>query len=596
MSDFMFSTTPKPKGELTRHIQSIYHNEAPGVSEYHGRWGSLAVSRNLYNGFQPYETAEHITVVIGGPVLYFQDNLFLTNGDPVAGTRAIYQRWQRGAMRWDKDLSGPFAILMIDKQDSQISCITDLMMFIPIYQFQHDGVVMLGTHVDALARAAGQTENLDTVSLADFILDYVVTYPYTAYKALRQCHPAAMHGFKRDEQGGVRPIEPHLYWLPEENNPYENIDQAALALRHGLQDYVERVTAGMSQVAQFISAGEDSRSLAGLLPKKLQRDAFVFLDSLNSEGRIAKAAAEAYEAKFHLKTRGKNHYLDILPEAADLVGSGHQYHHAHTLGFHRICELNRYPAVFGGFLSDTLLKALLSRKVRGHGRIPFVPSFFIPGEARSKQVNHDLFTANVLKAITERRRAHLQAVQQMRKRTAHEWFVLWPITMVYGMPLLYSNRRLFRSYEPFMAKEVVKISAAVPTSWKLNRRLFHKAMRPFLQPTRWLFHADGRLPYFPWYINMPVQFAVWFSRHIASRIKPNQGIQGSWGDWDQIIHGPEWQQAIELYAGGFKHLNKSMTKQKPEQALNDNSLNTVQKFNLMQVIYGLSKRDHSSIP
>ncbi len=590
MSDFIFSTTPKPKGVLTCHIQCIYHSDAPVVSEYHGHWGSLAVSRNHYNGFQPYETFEHIAVVIGGPVLYFQDNHHLTGDDPVAGTRAIYQRWQKGALKWDEDLSGPFVVLIIDKRQNQLNCITDLMMFIPVYQIQHDGEVMLGTHVDALARAAGQTENFDPVSLADFILNGVVTYPHTAYQALRQCYPAAIHAYKRDEQGRVRPSEPVIYWLPEEDNPYENIEQAALALRQGLQDYVERITSDMSQVAQFLSGGEDSRALAALLPKKLERHAFVFLDSMNREGLIAKTAAKAYEAKYHLETRSKNHYLDILPEAADLVGSGHQYFHAHTLGFHRTCGLRRYTAVFGGYLSDSLLKAHYSRKIPDYPRLPFVPSFFVPGETRSKQVNNSLFAGEVLNVITKRRRNHLQAVQCFRKKTAHEWFMLWPATMRDSMPNFYSTRRQFRSYEPFMAKEVIKISAAVPTSWKLNRRLFNKAMRPFLKPSLWIFHPDGRLPYFPWWINYPVQFAVCCSRFVGRRIRQTTGNQGPWCDWNQIMRGSEWQKVVKSYTDNFIRLNKLMKKPGLEQALNDHSLDFLQNINLLQVVCGLSKK------
>lgn len=590
MSDFIFSSKPKPRGELSSHLQSIYHKDAPGVSEYHGRWGSLAVSQNLYNGFQPYETADHIAVVIGGPVLCFQDNRFLIGDDPVAGTQAIFQRWHRGAMQWDEDLSGPFAILMIDKYDSQLICTTDLMLFIPVYQCQIDDEVMLGTHVDVLARAADQSGEFDQVSLADFILHHVVTYPYTAYKAIRQCHPAATQVYRNIGQNKISISEFSIYWAPVEDNPYENIGQGALALRQGLQDYVERVTDGMSRVAQFISGGEDSRALAGLLPKKLERDAFVFLDSMNREGHIAKAVAEIYEATFQYTTRGKYHYLDIMPEAVDLIGSGQQYFHAHVLGFHKTCQLSRYPAVFGGYLSDSLLKAVWSRKIRGHRFFPFVPSFFLSGETRTRQVNHKLFSTEVLNAITQRRRAHLNNVQKFRRLTDHEWFVLWPATMRVALTFIHSNRRLFRSYEPFLAKDVIKISAAVPTSWKLNRRLFNKAMRPYLRPSRWMLHADGHLPYFPWWINIPVQFSVLVTRHIAGLLRPYQGAQGPWSDFDQIIAGQAWQQAIERYTSGFKHLDASMFRQELKRALNDHSLNAVQKFNLMQVVYELSKK------
>ncbi len=164
MSDFIYSTVLQMKGSLAGHIRSIYHHEQPDVSEFHGPWGSLAVSRNPYHGFQPIETGSHIVVVIGGPVLYFRDNRFLNGNDVVAGTAAIYERLQSGTIRWDEDLSGPFVVLVIDKITRAIKCVTDLMMFIPVFQYEQNSTVMLGTHADALARAAGRDNVLDTVS------------------------------------------------------------------------------------------------------------------------------------------------------------------------------------------------------------------------------------------------------------------------------------------------------------------------------------------------------------------------------------------------------------------------------------------------
>src|SRR5699024_10278447 len=97
--------------------------EVPLVDEFHGRWGSLAISRNLYNGFQVLETTQHICVVIGGPVLCFQENSFLIQNSETAGTEAIYNRWLEGNIKWDQDLSGPFVVLIIFKNNSECLCI-----------------------------------------------------------------------------------------------------------------------------------------------------------------------------------------------------------------------------------------------------------------------------------------------------------------------------------------------------------------------------------------------------------------------------------------------------------------------------------------
>ena len=374
MSDFLYSSAQTEEGVLSRYIRAIYHHDPPeAVYEYHGNWGSIAVSKSRYNGFQPLETNRHIFIVIGGPVLCFTDNRFLTGAVPEAGTRRIYDRYLSGEISWTKDLSGPFAVLAVDKGRAALSCITDLMMFIPAYRFTQNGTVMLGTHVDALANAAGQAKNIDSASVVDFIINNVVTYPYTAYKNIRQCHPASIYRYETS-RGDCREKEHRIYWLPKENNPYANIAEAARDLQGGLQDFVNRATESMTHVAHFLSAGEDSRVITGLLPKTLQRDAFVFLDQMDREGHIARKIANAYKADFYPAYRDDTHYLDILPEATDLVGSGHQYKHAHSLKLHKKCRLDRYHAVFGGYLSDSFLKAYFARRIPKKNIIS-VPTF-----------------------------------------------------------------------------------------------------------------------------------------------------------------------------------------------------------------------------
>ncbi|MEN2996835.1 MAG: hypothetical protein ABC360_07590 [Acetomicrobium sp.] len=129
-----------------------------------------------------------------------------------------------------------------------------------------------------MAKTAGRTDNLDTASLADFVLNGVVTYPYTVYKDIYLTLPASITIETAD-----RVLTTETYWVPEETNPYKNINDAATALREGLKKHVDRITENMKEVAQFLSGDEDSRTLLGLIPLDLKRDAFIFLDSMNRE-------------------------------------------------------------------------------------------------------------------------------------------------------------------------------------------------------------------------------------------------------------------------------------------------------------------------
>src|SRR5699024_2226013 len=125
-----------------------------------------------------------------------------------------------------------------------------------------------------------------------------------------------------------------------------------------------------TNIAQFISGGEDSRTLSALL-ENIPRDSYIYLDSMNREGKLAKKIASKYNAKFNLSTREQMHYLHILEDCSDLIGTGAEYHHAHTYGFHR--SLDEFDGVFGGLFSDALLKGARIKKTQLSKKFIFLP-------------------------------------------------------------------------------------------------------------------------------------------------------------------------------------------------------------------------------
>lgn len=522
MSDFIYSKNTIEKGKLTEAIQQIYFEDKPSVTEFHGDWGSLAVSSNLYNGFQPYETKENIFVVIGGPVLCFKDNYFLKKESGDIGTKAIYDRWFEGKINWHSDLSGPFVIFTINKKTQEINLVTDMMSFIPVFMYKDLTNTIISTHVDVLAKVSEQLEEIDLVSFADFVLHGVITFPFTLYKNIYQINPASIYCIDQHSNS----IQNIYYWEPKEEYKYKTINEAAIELRKSLKSYVNSITENVNSIAQFISGVEDPRTLSALLQDK-PRDAFIFLDNMNREGVVAKKAATTYGARFHVKTRTKMHYVDILPASSRLVGSGAQYFHAHTYKFHKSCKLNEYSAVFGGLFADALLKGARVKKRRGASRFEFIPDIKRKNYSAGNLKNN-LFTEAILKELTNRRQSHLNYVRKFRVSSADEWFELWPSSMNMNIANIHVNRRLFRSYEPFMSNAIVKLSATVPQNWKLNRRLFHRAVKPLLKQTKWLLHGEGHLPYYPWYVNSFIQFGIWSFRQIGRKIGIIKGYQGPW--------------------------------------------------------------------
>lgn len=228
-----------------------------------------------------------------------------------------------------------------------------------------------------------------------------------------------------------------------------------------------------------------------------------------------------------------------------------------------------YPAVFGGYLSDSLLKGYYAHKSALRRRFKVLPDRFVEGETRSKPIKTNYFSSEVLDELGERRRTHLDVVRKFRPATVHEWFVLWPATMRQAIPNHCCNRRLFASYEVFMSHEVLKVSASVPTDWKLNRKLFHKAFKDCLRQSKWVFHSDGRLPYFGSGVNDPLSF-MFKAYYLANRaIFPKKTI-GPWQNW-RITKGEyikEVEKSIDIAAPRLGLIKSDLSELGPESLKN----------------------------
>lgn len=579
MSDFVYSVNSKPKGFITNKIQSIYNNKIPQIKEIHGEWGSLGFSENLYNGFNVYENKEFITIVLGGPLLMFCENEFINKNDNYDGSKAIFERWKNGEMNWDEDLSGPFTVLILNKESSQFFCINDLMAFIPVYSYQSNSELVLSSHVDVLAKVVNKTKDIDETSLSDFILHGVITYPFTMYKNIRQLQPASEH------KGAKFKIVTESYWLPYEEKKYKSINMAATELRKSIEKNIKMVTKESNSIAQFISGGEDSRVLSGIM-KTYSRDAFVFLDQMNREGKIAAKIAKLYGANFKPFIRDQFHYLNILPTCSKLVSSNFQYQHAHTYGFHRKCNLNEYDAVFGGLYSDALLKGSRIKTSKISGRLPFIPEIRIQKDIIDNLKDITFIKKNLILKLIKRRKAHLDYIQSFREATADEWFELWPSSMNPAIANLHANRRLFRSYEPFLANDIIKISASIPQKWKLNRRLFHKMAKPLLKDSRLVKHSGGWYPYYSWVLKSIMDPIAYFSRNIGRKTGVIQGNQGPWSEWDELVKTKKWNEKFEDYKKNSYKL-ENVINQDINKIFYSEKLNTTQKVNMLQILYRL---------
>ncbi|MGP4074847.1 hypothetical protein [Halobacillus sp. K22] len=580
MSDFILSNQKQEESISSLCFEKVFNGIYEEVLEFQGSWGFLTIPKNHYDGFNTFEDEQFLIGVIGGPVLTFKKNNFDIDSDN-EHTREIFERWKSGKIVWDEDLSGPFVIIIVDKVEEKFVIVTDLMSFIPVYKLENGKLVAFSSHVDLLAKSFNIQNEIDYISIVDFIINGIVTYPYTTNLNIFQVPPSSLHLYSKRSNN----INSTFYWRPYETFKFHNKKKAAKKLQLGLKKYVNSLVSKNSKVAQFISGGEDSRVLSSLL-KPFPRDSFIFLEQFNLEGKKAKKAAEKNNANFYYFTRTSTHYLEIFPEVSKLCSSNFQFIHAHSYKFHLNCQLHHYDGVFGGLFADALLKGSRIAKLKGTTR-PYIPDVKVKEDVTS--ITQSIFKDSFIEKLRSRKKKHLDNINTFRKKSSDEWFYLWPSSMNVSISNLHVNRRLFKSYEPFLSKDIVKLSASVPQSWKLNRRLFHKASKDYLRSTKFLIHSDGRLPYFSWYINIPISFSNVVFKKVLGKLGLQKGEQGPWYDKNKLVNSSEFSFLYETYY--YKSIidfNYLSTDNLDGFSILE-SLSPNQKFNLIQTLYLFSE-------
>ena len=524
MSDFLFANRPMPAGRLSRLLEKYLGPVTARVEERHGPWGTLAVAVAEHDAGVVEDDGRFVTVLLGEPLAREGSaSGYATSAD----WRSRVHGWLRDGTdeAWDDRLDGPFAALGIDVESGAGLVVSDVFSWIPLFassiESDEGGAIVIGSHVDAVAEAAGRAGAIDPVSAADWLAHFTVVYPYTMYPDVRQLPPGSVRRFgPAGWTGGAR-----TFWAPVERNPYRSLAEAGEALREALKADLRAACAGQSTVGLLLSGGEDSRAVLGALPPGVEIEAFIYSGADNREVRSARRVARAYGARITVGIRQPDHYLDGFARVAPLAGSQQVFLDVHGFGFHRSLGLSSLPVVLGGLSSDALLKGdnlsiARRRVVGGRWSPPRIP----------------LVRPDLLDAAGERRTEHLRRLSEMRPESAGEWMFLWPFTQRKYAANLHGNRRLFRSHEPFISNPVVRVAAAAPQGWKAERRLFRAAALPLLKPSWWVPHSRNRFPYFGAWPNRLARGPLGLARRVRALAAGERGLhQEPWPVWEQVV-------------------------------------------------------------
>ncbi|HSJ15191.1 MAG TPA: asparagine synthase-related protein [Longimicrobiales bacterium] len=521
MSDFLFSSRRQAPGRLG---SVLAHSLAavPGTgAELHGEWGSLATLLPAHEAHALLERDGHISVLVGNPLVRLSDLPPRLLHVPPRRSR-LHDLAAEPTARIEHVLDGHFALLDVDCASGAGRVILDRFGFVPLFAARPAaGGLLLGTHVDAVARAA-ECDALDPVSVADFVTSLSCTFPWTVYRGVRQLTVAAEHRFGR--AGWSAPAR--VYWEPRERGTRGTFAAAAAELREAVCEGVAAATAHDGRAALLLSGGEDSRAVLGAVPAGVTVRAVSYAESQNRELRGARRVARAYGADFDVGVRPPDHYARHFAEVAGMVGSHHGFFDVHGYAIAGRIGLDAEPVVLGGLSSDSLLKLTYWR----------APGAF--QSARPRAIREEL-----LREVDARRNQFLHLLHALRPVSAGEWLSLWPFAMRKHGGNVDGNRRLFRSFEAFHVNAVLDIAATAPPEWKRHRRLFRAAFRPLLHVTRFMPHTKLRFPYYGRLGNALLLPGLALGRGLRVLVRRElHARQGSWPSWRSLadaLHAQE---------------------------------------------------------
>ncbi|MCP3978050.1 MAG: hypothetical protein GY716_01795 [bacterium] len=485
MSDFLFTTQSACSARLGRVLREYLGPLTGDVEEIESDWGSLAVARAPHD--PPLLVADdRARTVLAGRPLVRAPVAATEDGQPLSFAHA--RLGEPGNASWDTLLDGPFAALRIEHSGKGHRLVTDLFGWLPVYRGtdRQTGDLVLGTHLEGVACAARRGAAIDPVSAAELLLNQHCVPPRTLYDGVELVAAAGEVTFDGSTQ-----VASSTYWEPRED-AFSDLDEAALSVREALRENLNAACPPGSSAGILLSGGEDARAVLGAVSPDVDVSAFTLADEENREVRVARAAARAYGARFTFAQRKPDHYPAIFEDAARIAGATSGFMDLHYLRIHEELRLAELPIVLGGLCSDLFLKG---------GRAPEDPDPALPFRLPAT----DGIRAELVAEVRDRRVARRERLLELRPRSAAEWDQVWPGSIWVYDGNFQGARRMFNVHEPYQCNAMIRAASRTPLEWKQERRLFHRAMRPFFLRSWYVPHARTRFPVLGRWGNAPLR-------------------------------------------------------------------------------------------
>jgi hypothetical protein len=595
MSDFLVIFGQQCRGQaLLDLLRRPFGKEVPGQSlEF--SWGRAAILRDPVSASV---NAQHSPA-----------GLFAWVGDLVSGDRpqlaqgllagvAGLRRAEGGPvapLAHDpafKLLNGAFAILLADAHGAAV--ITDPLGSVQVYagRNQAGALMAIGTHPDVVASLTGGPEDIDPVSVFEFVNAGTPCFPHTMHRRVRELRPGRLHLVVPGHEGGPELKEFEWWPFPDEmeNGPGEAAwaEQLGQAFAAAVQDRSGNGTVGVT-----LSGGLDSRLVMAAVPSANRCIGFTFCDVLNREAQIARRVARCYQREWVPLFRDGDYIARTAIDTVKFIGCEGDWVNAHGLGFAGEISSYRPGVVFSGLLMNNNVKGFyaadVARVARWRGLLPpryEIRPYDYVGEL--KPFAHGVFADGLLEGARARRQVFLEGHPGLKRQSAAEWLDGYPFSQAPDNTAWVAERRLMPVRLPAMDRRVLEIACRIPMKLKAQGHLFARMAKDLLGRGARIPDANDGV--------RPGSNHVWRLCQRAARELANgrrstlrrlgwaQPVPTSWHDYQQY-----WQKSaalhelIQVHGPNLSEFETGVFTRSPRALLSDQSLGWLYGFRLVQL-------------
>jgi asparagine synthetase B (glutamine-hydrolysing) len=605
MSDFLVALGGRLAGDkLLAMLRLLYRDEPREGLSFKFSWGAAAI---LHGRFSLGQTVREVP---GGQFAWVGDLLVGDAQSLGAGLLASSAGFRSGRLAAGRELendpafgklNGAFAILLADQRGPSI--ITDPLGSVQVYVGRNRlGIVTaLGTHPDLVARMADEQDEIDPVSIFEFLNAGTPCFPHTMHARVRELAPGRLHVVAQGENGQPE-LKDVTWWpFPEERQDLRDEKELAAELERAFLAAV-RDRCGSGTVGVTLSGGLDSRLVMAAIPKSTPCIGFTFLDVMNREARIARQVARCYGRKWVPLFRDEDYIARTAMDTVKLIGCEGDWVNAHGLGFADDFAQQGLGAVLTGLLMNNNVKGYYAADVR---RVPRLGGLL---PARHEIVPYDYvnelkdgpagyFQAGLLESARARRQAFLANHPGLRRQSVAEWLDGYPFSQAPDNTAWVAERRLMPIRMPAMDRRLLDIACRVPMRVKAGGRLFMRMATNIIGKGAFIPDANDGVRPGSHHVSRLIQRGVrkleTTGRQLSNGLGLNLHVPTSWHDYQRY-----WQQSglirklVSEHGGNLREFQGLVFKGDPEQFLAEGTLHWERGFRLLQLALWKSALRH----